>query len=178
MRHYQFTHFMQWPKKWVTILACIVMGFHLSAQPSLASAQLKNLHGKIQSYSVITQKDSLVLVCFWSISSEQSIAELNAINANYEHWQSAVNFRLMIVSIDEGKALSKVRPMVNMNEWTFDVYTDINGDLRKALDANNLPESMIIKNGKLVYQQSGYEAGSENYLFQKILTISGSGGKH
>lgn len=165
-------------KKWVSVLVCIGICFHLRAQPALASAQLKNLHGKIQSYSIITQKDSLVLVCFWSINSELSIAALNAINVNYERWQSAVKFRLMIVSIDEGKALSKVRPMVNMNDWTFDVFTDINGDLRKALDANNLPESMIIKNGKLVYQQSGYETGSENYLFQKILTISGSGGKH
>ncbi|MFI5154657.1 MAG: peroxiredoxin family protein [Chitinophagales bacterium] len=168
---------MRWSKRWVGILACLAIGFYLKAQPALASAQLRNLHGKIQPYSAITQKDSLVLICFWSIGSEPSITALNAINANYEHWQSAVNFRLMIVSIDEGKALSKVRPLVNMNEWTFDVYTDINGDLRKALDANNLPESMIIKNGKLVYQQSGYESGSENYLFQKILTLSNSPGK-
>lgn len=169
---------MHWSKRWVSILICLAWGFYLKAQPELASAQLRNLHGKIQSYSTITQKDSLVLICFWSTNSEPSVSALNAINSNYERWQAAVNFRLMIVSIDEGKALSKVRPMVNMNEWTFDVYTDIKGDLRKALDANNLPESMIIKNGKLVYQQSGYESGSENYLFQKILTLSGSGGKH
>jgi AhpC/TSA family protein len=144
------------------------------AQGSLESAQLKNLHGKIQTFSQITQKDTMVLICFWSTVSDPSIAELNAINQRYEQWQSGFKFRLMIVSIDDPKTASKVRPMVNMNEWTFDVYTDINGDLKKALHADNLPESMILKNGKLVYQQSGYEAGSENYLFQKLLALGGA----
>ena len=142
------------------------------AQGSLESAQLKNLHGKIQTFSQITQKDTMVLICFWSTTSDPSIAELNAINQRYEQWQAGLKFRLMIVCIDEPKTASKIRPMVNMNDWTFDVFTDINGDLKKALHADNLPESMILKNGKLVYQQSGYEAGSENYLFQKLLTLS------
>jgi AhpC/TSA family len=142
------------------------------AQAPLESAQLKNLHGKIQTFSQITQKDTMVLICFWSTTSDPSIAELNAINQRYEQWQTGLKFRLMIVSVDEAKTASKIRPMVNMNDWTFDVYADINGDLKKALHADNLPESMILKQGKLVYQQSGYEAGSENYLFQKLLTLS------
>jgi hypothetical protein len=156
-----------------SLLVFIALSYGAGAQSKLGNAQLKNLHGKILPFSAITQKDSIVLVCFWATTSDPSISELNAINAHYEHWQSAANFRLMIVSVDEGKAANKVRPLVNMNEWTFDVYTDINGELRNALNANNLPESMIIKNGKLIYQQSGYEEGSENYLFQKILAIAG-----
>ena len=46
--------------------------------------------------------------------------------------------------------------MVNENGWLFDVYADINGDLRKALKSNNLPQSMIIQGGKVIYEQSGY----------------------
>ena len=59
--------------------------------------------------------------------------------------------------------------MVNMNDWTFDVYTDINGDFEKPWMQIIFPKSMIIKNGQLVYEQSGYETGSENYLFRKYL---------
>jgi len=149
-----------------------VVSYRVHAQGSLESAQLKNLHGKIQTFSQITQKDTMVLICFWATTSDPSIVALNAINQHYEHWQSSLTFRLMIVAIDEAKTASKIRPMVNMNEWTFDVYTDINGDLKKALHADNLPESMILKNGKMVYQQSGYEPGSENYLFQKLVSLS------
>ena len=151
---------------------CLVLSKKTFAQNELGSAQLRNLHGKIQSFSQVTQKDTMVLICFWATTSDPSIAELNAINQRYEQWQSGLKFRLMIVSVDEPKTWGKIRPMVNMNGWTFDVYTDINGDLKKALHADNLPESMILKNGKLIYQQSGFEAGSENYLFQKLVSLS------
>jgi hypothetical protein len=142
------------------------------AQSALDSAKLKNLHGRIQTFAQITQKDTMVLICFWATYSDPSIAELNAINQRYEQWQAGLKFRLMIVAIDEAKTWGKIRPMVNMNGWTFDVYTDINGDLKKALHADNLPESMILKKGKLIYQQSGYETGSENYLFQRLISLS------
>ena len=158
----------------IICLAFISMACSLvvHGQTSLQSTQLKNLHGKIQTFSQITGKDSMVLICFWATTSEPSIAALNAINQRYEQWQSGLKFRLMIVALDEAKTASKIRPMVNMNEWTFDVYTDINGDLKKALHADLLPESMILKNGKMVYQQSGYEPGSENYLFEKLISLS------
>jgi len=157
-------------------LACIMFFFLLlltcRAQDELATVMIKNLHGTSLSFSSITQKDSLVLICFWSTASDPSISEISAINAVYEQWTAKVKFRIMAVSADEGKAVSKVRPTNNMNGWTLDVYLDANGDLRRALHANNLPESLILKRGKVVYQQSGYESGSENYLFQKIQLLA------
>ena len=158
-----------YPDKFALILAgTIFFSFIFRAQTDLASAQLKNMHGKVQPFSAITQKDSIVLVCFWATTSDESVAELNAINAKYESWKMLAKFRLMVVSVDEGKAANKVRPMLNMNDWIFDVYLDINGDLRKALKSNNLPQSMVIKGGRVIYEQSGYEPGSEDYLLQRI----------
>ncbi|MBS1935369.1 MAG: hypothetical protein JST96_15320, partial [Bacteroidetes bacterium] len=103
---------------------------------------------------------------------DESMNELNAINAKIGQWKEAVKFRMMAVSVDEGKAANKVRPTINMNGWTFEVFVDINGDLRKAVNANNLPQAMIIKGDKVVYQQSGFEPGSENYLLQKLQAIA------
>jgi hypothetical protein len=144
----------------------------VDAQSDLSTAMLKPLRGNLVSFSSVTQKDSVVLVCFWASTSDISVDELNAINANYEKWKSSIHFKMLAVSVDEGKSVSRVRPTVNMNGWVFDVYTDINGDLQKALNSNNLPQSMIIKNGKVLYRQSGFQKGTENYLFQKIIAIS------
>ena len=133
-------------------LLLIIIGLFctgLRAQNAAGDAQIKNLHGKMVSFSSVTQKDSLVLVCFWSAAS-------------------LVRAGRVVLS-------TKIRPMVNENGWLFDVYADINGDLRKALKSNNLPQSMIIRRGKVIYEQSGYETGSENYLFQKIQTIAAGG---
>jgi hypothetical protein len=144
----------------------------LAAQSDGSTVMLKTLRGSTLSFSALTQKDSLILICFFACTSDVSINELNAINNNYEKWKSEIHFKMMAVSVDQGKSASRVRPTVNMNGWTFEVYTDINGDLQKTLNSNNLPQSMIIKNGRVIYQQSGYQPGTENYLFQRIKAIS------
>jgi hypothetical protein len=142
--------------------------FTAHAQITLSSAMLKPMRGAIAPFSSFTQKDSLILICFWSVNSDVSINELNAISSHYDNWKEAAKFKLMAVSVDEGKLANRARPTALMNGWTFDIFVDVNGDLQKALSSNNFPQSFIIKMGKVVYQQSGYETGTENYLFQKI----------
>ena len=105
---------------------CMIL-FSLAAagQDSLQQAKLKSLQGKIAPFSVFAKKDSLFLICFWSVASEESITELNSINSNLENWQKMANFRFMAVSVDEGKAANRLRPVYNMNGWTFEAYTDL-----------------------------------------------------
>jgi hypothetical protein len=136
------------------------------------SVQLKTMRGKLVSFSSIAQPDSLTLICFWSTSSEESIAELNAINQIFESWKKSVAFHLIAISTDEGNSTSRVRPTVNEYEWKFEVYTDFTGELRQALNATNMPECLILQKGKILYQQSGYEAGSEKYLLDKLLHLA------
>ncbi len=159
-------------KKIISLTFFIFSIYHLHAQAPLSSAQLKTMHGAIVPFSSVIQKDSLILICFWSVSSDKSIDELNAVNTHYEKWKKSVPFRMLAVSIDHDKEANKVRPMVNTTEWKFDVYIDINGDLQKALNSTNLPQAMILEKGKVIYEQSGYEAGSENYLFQKMHSLA------
>lgn len=159
-------------KKKIFISFFLAASFFSGAQTTLSSVMLKPMRGAVAPFSSFTQKDSLILICFWSVNSDETINELNAINTNYDNWKETVKFKLMAVSIDEGKIANRVRPTVIGNGWTFTVFIDINGDLRKTLSSSNLPQSFIIKNGKVVYQQSGYDVGTENYLFQKIVQFS------
>jgi len=150
-----------------------VLVFYFSgvAQDSLQQARLKSLQGKIAAFSTFAKKDSLFLICFWSVESEQSITELDAINTNLEHWQGMVPFRFMAVSVDEGKTASRFRPTYNMNGWTFEAYTDLYGELRRALHSNNFPQSMILFKNEVVYEQSGWTPGTENYLIRHLLSM-------
>jgi hypothetical protein len=141
-------------------------------QGDLPAAMLKPMRGAAASFSTLTQKDTVVLICFWSINSDESISELNAISAHYDNWKETARFKFMAVSVDTGKLINRVRPTAITNGWTFSVFIDINGDLQKALSSNNLPQSFIVRKGKLVYQQSGFESGTENYLFQKVVEYS------
>lgn len=151
---------------------CLVFySLKTSAQGTLQDAKIKSLQGKIAPFSVFAKKDSLFLICFWSVSSDESITELNSINANLENWQSLLPFRFMAISIDEGKLANRLRPVYNQNSWTFEAYSDLNGELRKAMHSNNLPQSMIIYKNEIIYEQSGWTAGTENYLIQKLLSM-------
>jgi hypothetical protein len=157
--------------KKIFMFCLVLFSLSASAQELLQEAKLKSLQGKIAPFSVFAKKDSLFLICFWSMSSDESITELNSINASLEHWQSLLAFRFMAVSVDEGKLANRLRPVYNQNSWTFEAYSDLYGDLRKALHSNNLPQSMIVYKNEIVYEQSGWTAGTENYLIQKLLSM-------
>jgi len=157
--------------KKVFMFSLVLFYLSASAQESLQDAKIKSLQGKIAPFSIFAKKDSLFLICFWSLSSEESITELNSINANLEHWQSLLPFRFMAVSVDEGKLANRLRPVYNQNSWTFEAYSDLYGDLRKVLHSNNLPQSMIVYKNEIIYEQSGWTNGTENYLIQKLLSM-------
>jgi hypothetical protein len=157
--------------KAIFIFSLILLSLAGNAQDSLQQARLKSLQGKIATFSTFAKKDSLFLICFWSITSDESITELNSINANLEKWQSIKPFRFFAVSIDEGKTANRIRSTYNMNEWTFEVYSDLYGDLRRALHSNNLPQSMIVYRNDIIYEQSGWTAGTENYLIQRLFSM-------
>jgi len=157
--------------KGVLIFYFILISFAAKAQDSLQQARLKSLQGKIAPFSAFAKKDSLFLICFWSASSDESITELNSINTSLEKWQSMKPFRFMAVSVDEGKSANRLRPTYNMNGWTFEAYADLYGDLRRALHSNNLPQSLIIYKNEVIYEQSGWNEGAENYLIQRLLSM-------
>ncbi len=157
--------------KVILILWLIIFTLAAEGQDSLQQARLKSLQGKIQPFSAYAKKDSLFLICFWSATSDESITELNSINANLEQWQKMKSFHFMAISVDEGKTANRMRPTYNMNGWTFEVYADIYGDLRRALNSNNFPQSMIVYKNEIIYEQSGWTAGTENYLIQRLLSM-------
>ncbi len=153
------------------LVALLICFFAAQSQDSLQVARLKSLQGKIKPFAEFAKKDSLFLICFWSVSSEESIEELNSINANMEKWQKTKPFRFLAVSVDEGKLSNRMRGIYNMNGWTFELYADVYGDMRRALHSNNFPQSMILYKNRIIYQQSGWTTGAESYLFQRIVTL-------
>lgn len=157
--------------KSIFICMLILLSLYAKSQDSLQAARLKSLKGIVTPFSTIAKKDSVFLIYFWSTNSELSINELNVINANLEKWQSMKSFRFLAVCVDDAKSSGKVRPIYNMNSWTFEVFTDLYGDLQRALNSKNFPQSMILYKNEVIYEQSGSATGSENYLIERIMSI-------
>ena len=141
-------------------------------QSSPDSIQLKTVKGKLVSYSSVSGGSPLLLICFWSVNSESSINELNALNTQYAKYKKPLSFTLLAICIDEGNLISRMRPTAVQNNWVFDVYADIDGGLQKQLHFTEPPQAFIVQKGLVVYEQSGFSSGSENYLLSKIQSLT------
>lgn len=157
------------------ILLCIVlgMGTGATAQESFPSVRIKELTGKEVDFSkLIAQSgDTAIVVSFWATWCVPCITELDNINDQYTDWQAAKPFKLLAVSIDDARTSQRVRPFVKGKGWQFDIYQDVNNDLKRALNVNDVPYVLIIKNNRVVYQHTGYIAGNEDELLEKIKSL-------
>ncbi|RYZ56422.1 MAG: TlpA family protein disulfide reductase [Sphingobacteriales bacterium] len=88
-------------------------------------------------------------------------------------WKQEADFNFMTVSVDESRAEGLVRSYAKSQGWEFPYFIDTNSDLKRSLNFQTVPFTIIIdKEGKVAYMHSGYEEGSENEVFAKIKELS------
>jgi len=141
-------------------------------QNELPDVRIKDLSGReINFKSLGGGNDTAVVVNLWATWCIPCIQELESINDQYADRQKETPFRIIAISIDDARTSGRVRSFVKGKGWTFDIYLDANSDLKRALNVNDVPHVLIIKNGKIVYQHNGYLPGNEEELFEKLKNI-------
>ncbi len=139
------------------------------SQNTLPDVKIRNLDGKEVSFSSISSaKDTAIVISFWATWCVPCITEMETLNDQYSEKQKEIPFKILAVSIDDARTISKVKPFVRGRGWDFDFYTDSNHDLKRALNINDIPHILIIKNGSIVYQHTGYTPGNEEELYTKL----------
>jgi len=140
------------------------------AQNTLPATKIKTLAGQQVAFNAIPalSENVAVIVSFWATWCIPCLTELNTINEQYEERQKQTPFKLLAVSVDDTRTSSKVRSLVAGKGWPYDIYLDPNSDLKRALNINEIPYVMVIKNGKIIYQHTGYMPGNEEELFEAI----------
>jgi len=146
----------------------------VSAQnTSLPATKLRDLNGKQVSFNEIFEKGKYTLVSFWATWCIPCKQEIKNIKTKLPEWTQQVNFNYVTISIDDARATAMVKTYAKSQGWTFPTYVDPNSDLKRSLNFQNVPYTIIVDpNGNIVYQHTGYEEGAENELFEKILTMS------
>ena len=143
-----------------------------SAQNSLPDTRIKSLQGNEVLFSSFgNTRDTAVIISFWATWCIPCIQELNTIHDQYEDRQKETPFRFIAISIDDARTMQKVKPFVAGKGWPYEIYLDVNSDLKRALNIIDVPHILIIKNGKIVYQHNGYVNGNEEELFEKLKSL-------
>lgn len=161
--------------KKLILSACIALlslnGF--AQNQELPKTMVRDLGGKQVSFNETFEKGKVTLVSFWATWCIPCKQEIKNIKTKMADWQKEADFNYMTVSIDDSRATAMVKTYAKSQGWTFPTYLDPNSDLKRSLNFQNVPYTMIVdQNGKIVFQHTGYEEGSENILFEKIKELA------
>lgn len=152
---------------------CLLAGLSsgLFAQ-SLPDIQLKDLKGTSVSGKTFFTDGKPTIISFWATWCKPCVQELNAIYDVLPDWQEKSGVRLIAVSIDDSRTVSRVAPFVSGRGWDFEVYLDQNSDFRRAMNVNNPPHTFLVNgSGTIVWQHNGYLPGDEKTLFEEVMKM-------
>ncbi len=159
-----------------TLLALTFQSYSIEppiGENALPSVNLTDLKGQTYKSSDIAKDGKVTVISFWATWCVPCKKELNTINELYEDWQSKYDMKLVAISIDDSRSSTKVKPYMDGQRWEFDVLLDINQDFKRALNIQSVPYTLLLdKNGKIVYQHSGYVDGDEIILEEEIMKLS------
>jgi thiol-disulfide isomerase/thioredoxin len=157
-----------------TLALLILLAAPLLAQSRMPSVMVQSLEGKKVDTRTFANDGKPIIVNFWATWCAPCKKELNAIAEKYEDWRKKTGVKLIAISIDDARTSARVKPYVSGQDWEYEVYLDPNGDLKRALNVNNVPHTFLLNGaGEIVYQHNNYEPGDENELFRKVQELTG-----
>ena len=135
----------------------------------LPNIKLKDVEGNSVSISEISNNGNPIIISFWATWCKPCKAELNAIAEEFEDWVDETGVKLIAISIDDARSSSRVEPYVNAMGWEYTVLMDPNGDMKRAMNVNNVPHTFLLNGeGKIVWDHNNYSPGDENELYHEV----------
>ncbi len=146
----------------------------VSAQQKMPDIQIKTLEGKSVNIRDLVGHGHPVLVSFWATWCTPCKKEMDAINDIYEDWKEDYGLEVIAITIDNIRALSKVKPMVAQKGWDFTVLSDSKQTLQTALNFQTIPQSFLLDGkGKIVFTHNGYAPGDEYHIEDELKKLTG-----
>ena len=153
------------------LMLAVMVGFGASAQ-SLPDVKVENQEGKVISIQDLVDGTPMI-ISFWSTTCKPCIMELNAINESLYEWLDEVDMKVVAVSVDDARTVSRARAMTQGQGWDDYVCVyDKNQDLKRAMNVSLTPHTFVVDGkGNIVASHSGYTPGSEQELFEEIKAL-------
>ncbi len=155
------------------LVCCLFVGTVLAQNTTWPSATIKDLNGAPVDVQKYAQNNKKTIISFWATWCIPCKKELDAIAEVYPDWVEDYNVELIAINIDNARSLSKVKPMVSAKNWEYEVLSDANQDLMRILNFQTVPYTFLLdESGKIVYEHTGYLAGDEYELEDKLKELS------
>lgn len=142
----------------------------INAQSVLPATVIKSVEGKQITFTDLVKStgDTSVVISFWATWCIPCVAELDNISDALAEKQKEMPFKFYGIAVDDNRTANRVRSFVKGKGWKFNVFQDLNSELKRALNITDIPHVLIIKNNQIVYRHTGYIAGEEDNLFEEL----------
>lgn len=155
-------------KKTILLLFLFVGILSFAQQNKMPNVTLKKLDGKNVNVSKYNNTNHPVIISFWATWCGPCINELSAIHNVYQDWQDELGAELVAISIDDARTQKRVRPMVNGKGWEYEIILDDNHNLKRALNIINVPYTIVLYKGEVIFEHSNYTPGAEREMYNVI----------
>ena len=140
-----------------------------SQNRSLPRVDLKTMDNTSTSTAAFDNDGKPIVISFWATWCKPCVKELNTIAEEYEDWVEETGVKIIAVSIDDSRNMSKVKPKVNAEMWEYEIYCDPNRDFARAMGVSSVPHTFLLNADKeIIWQHKGYVDGDEIELYEKI----------
>lgn len=142
----------------------------LFAQNSIPTTQLTSLEGVSHSTEDIFKTGQPILLVFWATWCSHTTTGLTEIQDDYFlDWVDDHNLKVVAVATDDAKTSTRVPLVANSSGWEYEMYSDVNGDFRRAMGINNAPYLILINaKGEIIWQQNAYFEGDAEIIDAKL----------
>jgi cytochrome c biogenesis protein CcmG, thiol:disulfide interchange protein DsbE len=148
-------------------------GFSQSGNSKFPSVDVKTLNNQNFNTKDFDNNGQPIIISFWATWCTPCKKELNTIAEVYDEWQEETGVKLIAISIDDARNMPKVAPTVKGLNWEYEVYLDINQDLKRAMNVNSVPHTFLLDGNKeVVWQHNSYSEGDEDQLFELVKKLA------
>jgi len=148
----------------------LFLAFTILNADKVPQFNLKNLDGNLVSLDSLLQIGPVV-VDFWATWCKYCDDELDLLNELYKEIGDSL-FTVVAISIDNPKAVSKIRSIVKARRWKFPVLFDSDKKVKKRYKVIGLPTLFVInREGEIVWTRMGYHPSQKEELKKLLMDL-------
>ena len=154
-----------------SILLSLALFISAVAAAQVPSVTVENSKGESVETTSLLEAGTPMIISFWSTSCKPCIRELDAVYDALPDWKEEADFRVVAVSTDDSRLLSKAKSFAEGRGWgeDFVLLFDKNQDFRRAMNVSVVPHVFVVDaKGKIIYSHTSYVPGNELELFEAI----------
>ncbi|RLC45666.1 MAG: hypothetical protein DRH57_07545 [Candidatus Cloacimonadota bacterium] len=153
----------------IFIALLILLCINVYAAEKVPDFILEDINGDQVKFSALLGKVPIILD-FWATWCKPCMKELPSLDNLQTKYDTLIT--AVCISIDGPRSIARARGIIKSQKFSFLTLFDPNSEVQKLFNVTVIPRTFIVnKDGKIVYDHTGYKRGDEKHLEEMLLNL-------